>query len=561
MDLHNSVQKAKEKDSKAFDALYTAYYPQMLGVCMNIIREDKTTASDLVHDAFILAFVSLDSLKDNTKFGEWLTSIVKNVSLRYVGKRDKVRLLSVSSLKEEEAVFIDSSPSPDEDLYHKQLLELIGRLPEGYSKVLRLSVIEGFSHKEIADMLGIEPHSSSSQLARAKRLLRRMMDSRVIGVIVLLLLPIVSYLVFRQEESPLPRGGEEKGSSQLSEERLSQGREEKGSSQLSEERLSLKEVGGSREGSLDSAVISLPDISEDVFIAETDDDSASTGTKDSVVLREVLPHIDMAEDDTHREKRKWQITVGGSLGPALTQSESRILATNSTSLPSIGSDVPEPDGPTYVVPDYVNTWEDYASYLKFVSTVSDIIHADTIVRSEIAEHNTGKIVQREHHDMPITLGISLSKQLGRSWSLETGLQYSLLKSDFQMGENGYSINTKQKAHYLGIPLRVSYRWLEYRNLSAYSSLGVTMHLPVYGKQETQYLAGWQSLLSENQYFMPSLQWQTGVSFGLQYKFAPHTSLFAEPSFNWFIPNDSETHTSWTEHPFMFNFSLGIRVSW
>ena len=544
MDLHNSVQKAKEKDSKAFDALYTAYYPQMLGVCMNIIREDKTTASDLVHDAFILAFVSLDSLKDNTKFGEWLTSIVKNVSLRYVGKRDKVRLLSVSSLKEEEAVFIDSSPSPDEDLYHKQLLELIGRLPEGYSKVLRLSVIEGFSHKEIADMLGIEPHSSSSQLARAKRLLRRMMDSRVIGVIVLLLLPIVSYLVFRQEESPLPRGGEEKGSSQLS-----------------EERLSLKEVGGSREGSLDSAVISLPDISEDVFIAETEDDSASTGTKDSVVLREVLPHIDMAEDDTHREKRKWQITVGGSLGPALTQSESRILATNSTSLPSIGSDVPEPDGPTYVVPDYVNTWEDYASYLKFVSTVSDIIHADTIVRSEIAEHNTGKIVQREHHDMPITLGISLSKQLGRSWSLETGLQYSLLKSDFQMGENGYSINTKQKAHYLGIPLRVSYRWLEYRNLSAYSSLGVTMHLPVYGKQETQYLAGWQSLLSENQYFMPSLQWQTGVSFGLQYKFAPHTSLFAEPSFNWFIPNDSETHTSWTEHPFMFNFSLGIRVSW
>ena len=124
MDLHSSVQRAKEKDPKAFDALYTAYYPQMLGVCMNIIREDKSAASDLVHDAFILAFVSLDSLRDNTKFGEWLTTIVRNVSLKYVAGRDKVRLLPVSSLREENAVLTASSPSPDEELYHK---EQIGR--------------------------------------------------------------------------------------------------------------------------------------------------------------------------------------------------------------------------------------------------------------------------------------------------------------------------------------------------------------------------------------------------------------------------------------------------
>ena len=562
MDLYSSVQKAKEREPKAFDVLYTTYYPQMLGVCMNIIREDKATASDLVHDAFILAFVSLDSLRDNTKFGEWLTTIVRNVSLKYVAGRDKVRLLPVSSLREEDAVFTASSPSPDDDLYHKELLELIGRLPEGYGKVLRLSVIEGFSHKEIADMLGIEPHSSSSQLARAKRMLRRMMADRMIGVIALMLLPFVSYIVFRhKEESPLPAPNSPLPAPPLGEclipaapsaEVLPQGGNGEGAKRHREE----------QEVSSDSAaVISLPEISEDVFITEAEDDSANVVTKDSIVEIEVLPHVDLAEEVGLREKRKWQLAVGGSFGSALTKSESRMLATNATTPPPISSDVPEPDVPTYVVPPYIHTWEEYAEYLRFVSSFSAVIPADTIALCEIAEHNTGEIVQREHHDMPITFNVSLSKQFGRSWSLETGLQYSLLRSDFRMGENGYSINTKQKVHYLGIPLRVSYRWLEYRNLSAYSSLGVTLHIPFYGKQEAQYMVGWQSVYSKNQYFTPALQWQTGISFGLGYRLAPHTSLFAEPSFNWFIPNGSETHTFWTEHPFMFTCPFGIRFSW
>ena len=561
MDLHSSVQKAKEKDPKAFDVLYTAYFPQMLGVCMNIIREDKTVARDLVHDAFILAFVSLDGLRDNNRFGEWLTTIVRNVSLKYVAGRDKVRLLPVSSLKEEDAVFTASSPTPDEDLYHKELLELIGRLPEGYGKVLRLSVIEGFSHKEIADMLGIEPHSSSSQLARAKRLLRAMMADRTIGVIVLMLLSFVSSLL-RQEKSPQDLPVKERRSSSLAEkgDDASELPHEAETSSLPsrEEWVESEE----REGSSDTAaVISLPDVSEDVFIAKAEDDSVSKVTKDSIVRREVLPHINIAEEYRHREQRKWQLAVGGSFGPALAQSGSMMLATNQAPPPPIDSDAPEPDAPTYVVPPYLNTWEEYAEYLRFVSSSSAVVPADTLALIRIAEHNTGEMVQREHHDMPITFHFSLSKQLGRSWSLETGLQYSLLKSDFQMGENGYSINTKQKAHYLGIPLRVSYRWLEYRSLSAYSSLGITLHIPLHGKQETQYMVGWQSLYSTSRYFTPALQWQTGISFGLQYRLAPHTSLFAEPSFNWFIPNGSETHTSWTEHPFMFTCPFGVRVSW
>ena len=155
MDSDALIQRAKEKDPKAFDIIYRTYYPKMVGICMNIIREDRATACDLVHDAFILAFVSIRSLRDNTKFYEWLTSIVRNVSLKHIEQRDRIRILPISSVNEEDAVFMDLSSSPESDLSHRELLELISTLPEGYSKILRLSVIEGYSHKEIAEMLGI----------------------------------------------------------------------------------------------------------------------------------------------------------------------------------------------------------------------------------------------------------------------------------------------------------------------------------------------------------------------------------------------------------------------
>lgn len=77
MELNTLIQRAKEKDPSAFDTIYRTYYPKMMGLCMNITRDDRSTAGDLVHDAFILAFASIGSLRDNTKFSEWLASIVR----------------------------------------------------------------------------------------------------------------------------------------------------------------------------------------------------------------------------------------------------------------------------------------------------------------------------------------------------------------------------------------------------------------------------------------------------------------------------------------------------
>lgn len=93
---------------------------------------------------------------------------------------------SFSSTMEEE---MDNgrAVSSDSLLAEKNLLELIDQLPKGYGRVFRMSVIEGYSHQEIAERLGIEPHSSSSQLSRAKAMLRKIINRRGMGLVILVL--------------------------------------------------------------------------------------------------------------------------------------------------------------------------------------------------------------------------------------------------------------------------------------------------------------------------------------------------------------------------------------
>ena len=65
MDLDALIQRAKANDQSAFDVIYRTYHPKMVRICTNIVKEDREAVEDLVHDAFVMAFVSLGSLKDN----------------------------------------------------------------------------------------------------------------------------------------------------------------------------------------------------------------------------------------------------------------------------------------------------------------------------------------------------------------------------------------------------------------------------------------------------------------------------------------------------------------
>lgn len=213
MKIEKLLEKVKAGDTDALKIIYERYSPMMRSICFSITKEDEDTINDLVQDAFVLTYYSLSKLKDNSKFKEWCAAITKNTALKHLEKKSKLQTIPFSSIMDEE-LEVEGALQTDSLLHENDILELINSLPTGYGKVFRMSVIEGFSHKEIADKLGIEPHSSSSQLARAKAMLRNMIDKRALAAIsiILISIPLCKYLFWKKtvEEKKLPTANVER---------------------------------------------------------------------------------------------------------------------------------------------------------------------------------------------------------------------------------------------------------------------------------------------------------------------------------------------------------------
>lgn len=552
MDIKTLVERAKTKDSHALETLYNMYYPKMLGLCIKITKEDEDTAKDLVHDAFVLAFSSLHNLNTPQRFGEWLSTITRNVTLKYIERKGKISFVSITDEGETVAA---TGVSSDSTVDLQDIFNLIDELPNGYGKVLRLYAIDGFSHREIAEILGVEPHSSSSQLSRAKAMLRKIVDRRLLAVVLLLITAIPLYFFvlrnkpFRQQKPEMAKTSKSKKPVDAND-----------IPKPVEERNDVKKSGNENIAASNATTIEtmdttfVPDsaavemIVPNTQVAEHEQNSTEI-TTDSIMPRIIFPDYELAKNDEKKKNNKWQMLAAGSVGPALAQNIYRLIATGK----------PDADSEAPTFPENINTWEDFSRYLHMKE--HENMPADTLAMIEIADHNQGDIIEREQHDRPITFGISLSKPLSKKWNFETGLQYSILKSRSVMGSEEYYIGKEQKIHYIGIPLRVSYHLADYKNLSAYSSAGLQLNIPVYGKINSKYIVDNASAYTNSWHITPPLQWSTNFSLGLQYKFLPKWTLYVEPTLYWYIPNGSNTHTIWTEHPVMFSVPFGIRFTW
>ena len=552
-DIERLIEQAKKKDPVALDAIYRMYFPKMMGVCIKIVKEDKDMAKDLVHDAFVLAFASLDKLRNPERLGEWLTTIMRNVSLKYIERKDQVRHVPIDAISDKDSMWADTAASPEAIVNHQELLGLISQLPQGYGQVFRLFVIEGFSHKEIAEMLGIEPHSSSSQLSRAKSMLRKMIGYGALAVLLLGIVMLPVYLLLmRGKNSPME-------DVVIAEKKTIPKRKKKMIKPKQDIVSPIYEesIPESRVESVVSDTMQVSDILHDEeemterYVAEAPQDSDTHITSDSIIQKPVIPTEYLAEKTDKKKKNKWQMLAAGSLGSSLIQNVDKLLATR-------GDDGCTSDDQSSVFPEYVYTWEEYTQYLSQHN--NEYSPADTLIMS-IAKHNSGNIIEREEHSKPITFGLSFNKSLTDKWSVETGIQYSLLNSTFTLGSNGYYISRNQSIHYLGIPLHGSYRLTNYKGLSTYGTAGMTLHLPVYGKNRSNYVVGDITAYAESYTFTPPIQVATTLGLGLQYTFLRNVSLYAEPTLNWYIPNGSSTHTVWSEHPVVFSVPFGIRITW
>ena len=158
MDATELVSRCRAGERQALNLLYQQYKPQLLNICRQYTNKAEV-AEDLLHDAFVVIFTSLDKLKQVDALESWMTAIVKNVGYQYCLKSEKEKTaLHQMALENKQSLEVEQS------LDYDQLQSLVSLLPLGYQQVFRLSVFEGLSHQEISQLLGIAPHSSSSQL-------------------------------------------------------------------------------------------------------------------------------------------------------------------------------------------------------------------------------------------------------------------------------------------------------------------------------------------------------------------------------------------------------------
>ena len=565
MKIEKLIERVKAGDTDALKTVYEAYSQRMRNACIRITQEDEDTVDDLVQESFIRAYYSLEKLKDASKFGEWVVAITKNVSLRYLERKRKIQVLPFSEIGD--GFDVESSYTSDSKLEEKELFELIDKLPSGYRNVFRMAVIDGFSHKEIAEKLGIESHSSSSQLTRAKVLLRNMINRRMLAVISILLvsIPIYKYLFWKRgtekEQHPVANINDvAKGKRSVNRETVQPTTQ---SSVVDKNILATASPGkmNLQEYAVADSVGILTDSAKNdsainvVIAIEKDTISLDT-------IKQVVPKLEefIAKEVTPSYKSKWQLLAMGSLGSALAQTAYKMLVGNK------GEDIT--DGPQPSGPQMFSTWEQYSQYL-LQNAHGNMSEAEKALM-EIAINNTnninnikngGKIVEHEYHDKPITFGLSMTKTINRNWNMETGLQYSLLKSEFILGEDDYYIQKRQKVQYLGIPLRLSYKWFGANRWTAYTSAGIILNIPLSGKTDEQYVTGTVTPYSDSWHFTPPFQWTVGTGIGLQYNFANNWGVYLEPTFSWHIPNGSTTRTIWTEHPFTITVPFGIRFTW
>ena len=154
--------------ASAQEALYSRFSPKMLGVCYRFAR-NREDAEDMLQEGFIKVFSQMHQFRNQGALEGWIRRIVVHTCINVLKKNkkfaDSVDLIHANSIHLNEN-------NIHSILQAKQVVESIRLLPMGYRTVLNLYAIEGFSHKEIGNILGISEGTSKSQLARAKGILQ-----------------------------------------------------------------------------------------------------------------------------------------------------------------------------------------------------------------------------------------------------------------------------------------------------------------------------------------------------------------------------------------------------
>lgn len=168
--LYNElIESCKSNNRDAQYKLYSLLSGKMFAVCLRYAK-NREAAEDLLQEGFVKVFVNIDKFRGDGSFEGWVLRIIVNTAVEHYRKSTKMYpVMNVDDINKD----IPWADTGDE-LELEDLMKMIDKLSHGYKTVFNLYVVEGFSHKEIGEMLEISEGTSKSQLARARYLLMDM---------------------------------------------------------------------------------------------------------------------------------------------------------------------------------------------------------------------------------------------------------------------------------------------------------------------------------------------------------------------------------------------------
>ncbi|RZJ31940.1 MAG: RNA polymerase sigma factor [Flavobacterium sp.] len=164
-ELEELIALAVDNNRHAQQKIYSRFASKMLSVCRQYVK-DVHHAEDLMITAFMKVFTNLKHFENKGSFEGWIRRIMVNECISFLRAQKKVNFM------EDEYFVEESGNNIETDLTVNDIQLLIDGLPDGYKMIFNLYVIEGYKHREIADMLGINEGTSKSQLSHAKRILQ-----------------------------------------------------------------------------------------------------------------------------------------------------------------------------------------------------------------------------------------------------------------------------------------------------------------------------------------------------------------------------------------------------
>lgn len=503
MNQNKLVELCKKGDKQALSWLYQTYADKMTRICFHYVS-DRQIVQDLLHDGFIIIFTSINSLHSPEKLEHWMGTIMKNISLRYLKQCSSTSTISLEEIGEDEAP-IDTFPSNNFPSY-KTMLKMIESLPEGYNKVFKLAVLEGLSHKEIGLLLNIAPHSSSSQLSRAKDILRKLISQYriMIGLFILLSIIFIQIWLYTSKKTV-----------------------------TTEQSIATTQK-------------------------EKEQKAESILPKDSIktILNHVPTSPRYADSESIRKIPRQEVILQDSIA----EEKDSIKLSNHQIIENQDAKERKEFYSTYTPKQLSNDKRNWSLALSYSGGEKQINSHKSRIPGDISSGHPKEVLEKSYHHIPITLSLSLRKNINEHWGIETGIQYTYLRSYFTVISDSYLEKT-HKINYIGIPIKGSFNVWKQRRFSLYTSAGMTLDIPVKATSEEITSENGQIISQKKSSLYPHLQWSADFGIGIQYHITPSIGIYAEPNLRYYFNNGNKLNTIRTAKPFNMTLPIGIRLSW